>query len=56
MYPVYLRGEAYLAANKGGEAAIEFQKILAWQGVVINALIGALARFNPIDKKKAGHY
>lgn len=26
LYPVYLRGEAYLAAHQGAEAATEFQK------------------------------
>jgi Flp pilus assembly protein TadD len=43
LYPVYVRGEAYLAANRGNDAAIEFQKILAWRGVVVNEPIGALA-------------
>jgi eukaryotic-like serine/threonine-protein kinase len=43
MYPVYIRGEAYLASSQGREAAIEFQKILAWRGVVVNEPIGALA-------------
>jgi len=43
MYPVYVRGEAYLAANRGSEAAIEFQKILSQRGVVVNEPIGALA-------------
>src|SRR5207249_7513933 len=28
LYPVYVRGEAYLAAHQGTEAAVEFQKIL----------------------------
>jgi hypothetical protein len=28
LYPVYLRGEAYVAAHQGGAAAAEFQKIL----------------------------
>jgi predicted Zn-dependent protease len=44
MYPVYVRGEAYLAANRSSEAALEFQKILAWPGVAVNEPIGALAR------------
>ena len=44
MYPVYTRGEAYLVARQGGEAAIEFQKILDHRGVVVNGPIGALAR------------
>jgi hypothetical protein len=39
-----VRGEAYLAAHKGGEAAVEFQKILDNPGVVANEPIGALAR------------
>ncbi len=43
LYPVYVRGEAYLAARKGREAAAEFQKILDHRGVVVNQPIGALA-------------
>jgi tetratricopeptide (TPR) repeat protein len=43
MYPVFVRGEAYLAAGQGSEAAAEFQKILAHPGVVLNQPIGALA-------------
>jgi DNA-binding winged helix-turn-helix (wHTH) protein/tetratricopeptide (TPR) repeat protein len=43
LYPVYVRGEAYLAAHKGNEAAGEFQKILDHRGVVQNGPIGALA-------------
>jgi serine/threonine protein kinase len=43
MYPVYLRGEAHLAAKQGGAAASEFQKILDRAGVVGNEPIGALA-------------
>ena len=41
--PVYLRGEAYLAAHQGSAAAAEFQKILGHPGVVQNEPIGALA-------------
>jgi DNA-binding winged helix-turn-helix (wHTH) protein/predicted Zn-dependent protease len=43
LYPVYVRGEAYLAADSGSEAAVEFQKILDHRGIVGNAPIGALA-------------
>jgi len=43
LYPVYVRGEAYLAAHRGREAAAEFQKILDQRGVVGNEPIGALA-------------
>jgi tetratricopeptide (TPR) repeat protein len=41
--PVYVRGEAYLMANKGPEAVIEFKKILDHRGIVDNSPIGALA-------------
>jgi eukaryotic-like serine/threonine-protein kinase len=43
LYPVYLRGEAYLAEKQGIAAAAEFQKILDHPGLVRNELIGALA-------------
>jgi len=43
LYPIYLRGEAYLAAKQGTAAAAEFQKILDHPGLVENELIGALA-------------
>ena len=43
MYSTYLRGEAYLADEKGTAAAMEFQKILDHNGVVWNCWTGALA-------------
>jgi tetratricopeptide (TPR) repeat protein len=43
LYPVYVRGQAYLAAHQGAAAAAEFQKLLNWPGVVSNEPIGALA-------------
>jgi len=43
LYPVYVRGEAYLAAHQGREAEAEFQKILDHRGIVVNIPIGALA-------------
>ena len=43
LYPVFVRGEAYLATHQGSEAATEFQKVLDHRGVVVNELIGALA-------------
>jgi eukaryotic-like serine/threonine-protein kinase len=43
LYPVYVRGEAYLAAHQGTEAAVEFRKILDHRGLVLNEPIGALA-------------
>jgi hypothetical protein len=44
LYPVYVRGEAYLAEKRGVEAAAEFQKILDSRGVVLSDPIGVLAR------------
>jgi eukaryotic-like serine/threonine-protein kinase len=44
LYPVYVRGEAYLAAGQGSAAAAEFQKILDHSGIVWNCWTGALAR------------
>ncbi|MGC2473423.1 MAG: protein kinase [Candidatus Sulfotelmatobacter sp.] len=43
LYPVYVRGEAYLAAGQGGAAAAEFHKILDHNGIVGNCWTGALA-------------
>ena len=43
MYPVYVRGEAQLAAHNGAAAAAEFQKFLDHRGIVINFPLGALA-------------
>jgi tetratricopeptide (TPR) repeat protein len=44
LYPVYVRGEAYLAAHQGVQAAAEFQKILDHRWIVGSDPIGALAR------------
>ncbi len=44
LYPVYLRGQAYLKLGKGAQAAAEFQKVLDAWGIVQNAPFGALAR------------
>ncbi len=43
LYPIYVRGQAYLAAQRGSEAAAEFGKILKWRGVVLNEPIAPLA-------------
>jgi eukaryotic-like serine/threonine-protein kinase len=48
MYPVYLRGEAYLYsrnanAGNGALAAVEFQKILDHPGVTVNFPLSALS-------------
>lgn len=44
LYPVYARGEAYLATKQGTQAAAEFQRILDWRGVGVNEPIAALAQ------------
>ncbi len=44
LYPVYVRGQAFLVAGKGSEAAAEFQKILDHRGLVWNCATGSLAR------------
>jgi tetratricopeptide (TPR) repeat protein len=44
LYPIYVRGLAYVAAHQGAEAAAEFQKILAHREIVISDPVGALAR------------
>jgi hypothetical protein len=42
--PVYVRGLALLALNRGSEAAAEFKKILNHPGLVVADPIGVLAR------------
>lgn len=61
LYPIYVRGEAYLALHRGAEAAAEFRKILDHRGIVISDPVGALAHLELGraymllgDKKKAG--
>jgi tetratricopeptide (TPR) repeat protein/predicted Ser/Thr protein kinase len=56
IYPVYIRGEAYLATGQGRAAAAEFQKILDHSGIVWNCWTGALAhlglaRANALESK-----
>jgi serine/threonine protein kinase/tetratricopeptide (TPR) repeat protein len=43
LYPVYVRGEAYLVAHQGAEAVTEFQTILDHRAIVGTDPIGALA-------------
>jgi eukaryotic-like serine/threonine-protein kinase len=44
MYPIFVRGQAYLSAGDGYKSATEFQKLLDHPGVALNRPIGALAR------------
>jgi len=64
MYPVYLRGVAYLAERRGIEAAVEFQKVFDHRGIIVNEPIGALAHLQigrayvlqgDIDKARAAY-
>ena len=43
LYPVWVRGHAYMAAQDGVAAAAEFQKLIDLPGVVMNQPIGSLA-------------
>jgi len=44
LYPIYARGQAYLAERDGAAAALEFQKILGHRGIVRMCVTGPLAR------------
>jgi eukaryotic-like serine/threonine-protein kinase len=44
LYPIYVRGMAYLAARQPAEAAAEFQRILDHRSIVLVDPIDALAR------------
>jgi len=43
LYSVYVRGQAYLMAHRGKEAAEEFQKLSDHRAIVTNSPLGALA-------------
>ena len=43
LYPVYVRGQAYLSLHQGEQAAAEFQKFLDHRGVALNSPLAALA-------------
>ena len=58
LYPVYVRGEAYLAAGQDGAAAAEFQKIIDHSGIVWNCWTGTLAhlgvaRVNALESRSS---
>jgi tetratricopeptide (TPR) repeat protein len=44
VYPVYVRGQAYLAAKQAAAAEVEFKKILSHPGLVESCETGTLAR------------
>ena len=43
LYPIFVRGQAYLVSHNGNAAAAEFQKIVDHRGIVLNFPLGALA-------------
>ena len=43
LYPVLVRGQAFLLLRQGREAAVEFQKFIDYRGVVQNSPLAALA-------------
>jgi hypothetical protein len=44
LYPIWVRGQAYLAGHDGAAAAKEFEKILNHRGLVAADPVGVLAR------------
>ena len=44
LHPAYVRGQAYMKAQRETEAAVEFQKLLDHPGVVLADPIGVMAR------------
>jgi eukaryotic-like serine/threonine-protein kinase len=58
LYHTYIRGQTYLSAGQGAQAAAEFQKIIDHNGIVWNCWTGALAhlglaRANVLQMKTA---
>jgi eukaryotic-like serine/threonine-protein kinase len=59
LYPTFVRGQAYLAAGRGAQAAAEFRKIIDHSGIVGNCWTGVLARLgvaraNTLESKAGG--
>jgi serine/threonine protein kinase/tetratricopeptide (TPR) repeat protein len=44
LYPIYVRGLAYMSMERPREAAVEFQKILDHPGIMLNDPMGPMAR------------
>lgn len=44
LYPAYLRGQTYLAMGDGAKAAMEFEKLVAHTGLMLNSPLAALSR------------
>ena len=43
LYPSWIRGQAYLAANNGTAAAVEFKKLIDHPGIALNQPVASLA-------------
>ena len=54
MYPIYVRGLAFLKDGQGQQAAVEFQKIVDHPGLVVNFPLGSLARLEVGRARAAG--
>lgn len=52
LYPVYLRGEAWLMAGNGPAAAREFEKVVDHPGLVLNFPLGALSHLQLARARK----
>jgi DNA-binding winged helix-turn-helix (wHTH) protein/tetratricopeptide (TPR) repeat protein len=44
LYPIFIRGQVYLANNQGTNAAVQFKQMLDYPGITLNFPVGALAR------------
>jgi eukaryotic-like serine/threonine-protein kinase len=55
MYPVYLRGEAYLDMRNGELAAAEFQRILDHSGVIVNFPLSVLSHLGLARARALSH-
>jgi len=55
MYPVYIRGLAYLKVGQGQDAAAEFQKIIDHRSVVVNFPLASLAHLNLARARVLSH-
>jgi serine/threonine protein kinase/tetratricopeptide (TPR) repeat protein len=46
LYPVFVRGQAFLRERQGAQAATEFRKLIDHRGIVQNLPLGALSQLN----------
>ncbi len=53
LYPIYVRGVAYLAAGQANEAAAEFERMLDHRSIFIVDPMDAMARLQPRERSYA---